>query len=117
MGNDLIQRGAYLLQLWETERVATSSSASLPDTGYIDVKTETKAEATTRERQIWWIERVPGDEENDECPTRQKYTITHCGSERGLVRREKKVSVYRMHGKPEEHWNFVPDPLQFPQFR
>ena len=117
MANDAIQRGAYLLQLWDTEWVATSSSASPPDTGYIDVKTKGKNEATTRERQIWWIERVPGDEENDENPIRQKYTITQCGSGRGLVGRGRKVLAYEIHGKPEEHWNFVPEPPQFPQFR
>jgi len=117
MGKDSIQRGAYLLRLWDTEWVATSSPAYPSDTGYILVKTETKDEATTRERQIWWIERVMGDEENDEYPIRQKYTITHCGSGRGLVRNGLKVYISYMHGKPEEHWNFVPELPQFPQFR
>ena len=78
---------------------------------------EVKDEATIHERQIWWIERVPGDEENNEHPTRQKYTITQCGSGRGLARRGQKVSVYRMRGKPKEHWNFLSGPSQFPQFR
>ncbi|CUS12552.1 unnamed protein product [Tuber aestivum] len=109
MVNDRIQRGAYLLRLWDTERVATSASAYPSDTRYKDVKTENKDEATLRERQIWWIERVPGDEENDEHSEKQKYTITHCGSERGLVRSGQKATAYRMHGKPEEHWNFVPE--------
>jgi len=117
MGKDSIQRGAYLLRLWDTELVATSSPASPPSAGYIGVRTETKNEVTTRERQIWWIERVTGDEENDEYPIRQKYTITHCGSGRGLVRNGQTPSVYGMHGKPSEHWNFVPELPQFPQFR
>ena len=78
---------------------------------------EVKDEVTIHERQIWWIERVPGDEENNEHPTRQKYTITQCGSGRGLVSNGQKASVYRMDGKPEEYWNFVPEPPQFPQFR
>ena len=116
MEKDLIQRGAYLLRLWDTGFVATSSKVN-PAEGYKDVKTENKDEAKTRERQIWWIERVPGDEENDEHPIRQKYTITHCGNGRGLVRRGQKASVCRMHGKPEEHWNFAPELPQYPQFR
>jgi len=117
MEKDSIQRGAYLLRLWDTGFVATSPSVLPSDTRYNDVKTESKDEARNRERQIWWIERVPGDEENDEHPTRQKYTITHCGSGRGLVRHGQKASVYRMHGKPEEHWNFALELSQFPQFR
>ncbi|PUU76258.1 hypothetical protein B9Z19DRAFT_1088607 [Tuber borchii] len=117
MENDTIQRGAYLLRLWDTEQVVTSSLAEPPNTGYIDVKNERKKEAVHRERQIWWIERAPGDEEHNEHPTRQKYTITQCGSGRGLVSNGQKASVYGMHGKPEEYWNFVPELPQFPQFR
>lgn len=81
------------------------------------MKTEKTDEAKTRERQIWWIERVPGDEENDEHPILQKYTITHCGNGWGLVRQGQQASVCRMHGKPEEHWNFTPELPQSPQFR
>lgn len=117
MVNDSIQRGAYLLRLWDTEKVITSSPAFPPDTGYIGVKTEWKNEATTRERQIWWIERAPGDEENDEHPIRQKYTITQSGSGRGLVSNGQEVSAHRLDGKPEEHWSFAPELPQFPHFR
>ena len=117
MRNDSIQRGAYLLQLWDTELVVASQRESPLDTGYIGVVAGWMNEVKFRERQIWWIERVPGDEENDEHPIRQKYTITHCGSERGLVSQGEKALVYRMQGKPEEHWNFVPEIPQFPQFR
>ncbi|RPB02455.1 hypothetical protein L873DRAFT_464790 [Choiromyces venosus 120613-1] len=117
MAIDTIPRGAYLLRLWDTELVATSASAYPTETSYKDVRTEIHNEATNRGCQIWWIERVPGDEENDGFPDKQKYTITHCGSERGLVKNGQKASVNRLHGRPEEHWNFISEFPQFPLYR
>ncbi|RPB02452.1 hypothetical protein L873DRAFT_1802411 [Choiromyces venosus 120613-1] len=117
MAIDTIPRGAYLLRLWDTELVATSVPTHPPETIHKDVKTEIHNQATSRERQIWWIERVPGDEENDDFCDKQKYTITHCGLERGLVKNGQKASVNRLHGRPEEHWNFISEFPQFPLHR
>ncbi|RPB02449.1 hypothetical protein L873DRAFT_1787797 [Choiromyces venosus 120613-1] len=117
MAIDTIPRGTYLLRLWDTELVAASVLAHPTEAVHKDVKIEVHNEATSRERQIWWIERVPWDKENDGFPDKQKYTITHCGSERGLVKNGQKASVNRLPGRPEEHWNFISEFPQFPLYR
>jgi hypothetical protein len=108
-----IPPGAYIIHLKDTHlalRNARFDSAIVTPKDDKCVVLDSQNEIRSREAQIWWIERVPGYEDDEQEEEAGVYTITHTSSGRGLeVGRSStpeapKCYVRPGRGQPEQQW-------------